>query len=218
MRRQIRLLDVVPENLQRLSEFEKLLARFIDLGFIDDAQSLIEDVEHKKRQIMESLYAQHQTFQEQTSQGRHFENIDDFVESGESRKYDLYLDGYNILLKLQVKNRSPSPLSLTALREPFIVAVVRKSRHFRKVYLVFDGQEDSRDRQGNTEIIYTDKSRGNTADAYIIQALGKRKDRQVLLVTGDQEIIQTIGDHLYALVDPYHFYLFVYDLPFPDLL
>ena len=218
MRRQIRLLDVVPENLQRLSEFERLLARFIDLGFIDDAQSLIEDVEHKKRQIMESLYAQHQTFQEQTSQGRHFENLDDFVESGESRKYDLYLDGYNILLKLQVKNRSPSPLSLTALREPFIVAVVRKSRHFRKVYLVFDGQEDSRDRQGNTEIIYTDKSRGNTADAYIIQALGKRKDRQVLLVTGDQEIIQTIGAHLYALVDPYHFYLFVYDLPFPDLL
>ncbi len=69
----------------------------------------------------------------------------------------------------------------------------------------------------NTEIIYTDKSRGNTADAYIIQALRKSKERLVVLVTGDQEIIQTIEDRLYAVVDPYHFYLFVYDMPFPDL-
>ncbi len=177
----------------------------------------MEDIEHKKRQIMESLYAEHLALQQDKSQGRHFQNLDDFLESGESKKYDLYLDGYNILFKLQGKGRSSSVLSLTALRESFIDAVVRKDRYFRKVYLVFDGHEDSRDRRGNTEIIYTDKNLGHTADAYIIQALAKGKERQVLLVTGDQEIIQTIGDRLYAVVDPYHFYLFVYDLPFPGL-
>ena len=129
----------------------------------------------------------------------------------------MYVDGYNVLLKLQGKGRVSSPLGLTAPREQFTAAVVRKSRHFRKVYLVFDGREDSRDRQGNTEIIYTDKSRGNTADAHIIQAVQKGKDRQVLLVTEDQEIIQAMEDRLYAVVGPYHFYMFVYDLPFPEL-
>ncbi len=119
----------------------------MDLGFIEDPQPITQDVEHKKRQIMESMYAQYQALPKQADRGRHFQDLDDFVESGESKKYDLYLDGYNILLKLQVKGRSSSALSLTALREPFIDAVVRKSRHFRKVYLVFDGQEDSRDRQ-----------------------------------------------------------------------
>jgi hypothetical protein len=217
MRRQIRLLDVVPENLPRITEFQRLVKRLDDLGFIENPQPLSEDIEHKKHQIMESLYAQHLTFQEQTSHGRHFQDLDDFVESGESKNYDLYLDGYNILLKLQVRGRSSSSFSLPALREPFIDAVVRKSHYFRKVYLVFDGQEESRDRRGNTEIIYTDKNRGNTADAHIIQALGKSKGRQALLVTGDQEIIQTIGDRLFAVVDPYHFYLFAYDMPFPDL-
>jgi len=216
MRQRIRLLDAVPENLSKISELQTILTRFVDLGLIEDPQSILQDIEHKRRQIMESLYAQYQTFQVQTSHHRHFRNLEDFIESGESKKYDVYVDGYNVLLKLQGKGRSSSPLGLTAPREQFIAAVVRKSRHFRKVYLVFDGREDSRDRQGNTEIIYTDKSRGNTADAHIIQAVQKGKDRQVLLVTADQEIIQAAEDRLYAVVGPYHFYMFVYDLPFPE--
>jgi hypothetical protein len=51
-----------------------------------------------------------------------------------------------------------------------------------------------------------------------MQAMQKRKDRLVLLATGDQEIIRTVEDRLYALVDPYHFYLFVHDLAFPELV
>jgi predicted RNA-binding protein with PIN domain len=218
MRRQIRLLDAVPENLPKVSELHVLLTRFVDLGFIEDPQSILQDIEHKKRQIMESLYAQYQTFQVKTSHHRHFRNLEDFVESGESKKYDVYVDGYNVLLKLQGQDRSSSPLGLTASREQFAAAVVRRSRHFRKVYLVFDGREDSRYRQGNTEIIYTDKSRGNTADAHIIQAVQKAKDRKVLLVTEDQEIIQAVEDRLYAVVNSYHFYMFVNDLPFPQIL
>ena len=105
MRRQIHLLDVAPENLPRIAEFQRLLKRLMELGFIEDPQPIIEDVEHKKRQIMESMYAQYQALPKQADQGRHFQNLDDFVESGESKKYDLYLDGYNILLKLQVKGR-----------------------------------------------------------------------------------------------------------------
>jgi hypothetical protein len=181
-------------------------------------QAIMEDIEHKRRQIMENLYAEHQLLQEQSPQGRHFENLEDFVKSRESRRYDLYVDGYNILLRLHGKHRISSPLSLTAVRGQFTEAVVRKSRLFRRVHLVFDGQEDSRDRQGNAEIIYTDKNRGNTADTYIIQAVQKRKDRLVLLATADQEIIAAVEDRIYALVDPYHFYLFVHDMPFPDLV
>jgi hypothetical protein len=218
MCQQIRLLDALPENLSRVTELRTLVPRLADLGLIGDPQAIMEDIEHKRRQIMENLYAEHQLLQEQSPRGRHFENLEDFVKSRESTRYDLYVDGYNILLKLHGKHRTSSPLPLTAVRDQFIEAVVRKSRLFRRVHLVFDGQEDSRDRQGNADIIYTDKSRGNTADAYIIEAVRKRKDRLVLLATGDQEIIRAIEDRLYALVDPYHFYLFVYDMPFPDLV
>lgn len=218
MRRQIRLLDALPENLPRITALRAMVPPLADLGLIGDPQALIEDIEQKRRQIMENLYAQYQLLQEQSPQGRHSENLEDFVKSRESRRYDLYVDGYNILLKLHGKHRTSSPLSLTAVRGQFTEAVVRKSQLFRRVYLVFDGQEDSKDRQGNAEIIYTDKSRGNTADAYIIQAVQKRKDRLVLLATADQEIIGAVEDRIYALIDPYHFYLFVHDLPFPDLV
>ena len=216
IRQRIRLLDAVPENLPKITELRRLLSRFVDLGLLEEPQSVFEDIAHKKRQIMENLYAQYQAPEEQPLQSR-FRSLEDFVKGRESRKYDVYVDGYNILLKLQGKDRASSLFSLTALREQFTEAVVRKSQLFRKVYLAFDGLEDSRDRQGNTEIIYTDKNRGNTADAYIIQAIQKRKDRQLLLVTEDREIIRAVQDRLYAVVNPYDFYLFIYDLSFPPL-
>lgn len=218
LRRQIHLLEAIPENLPKVTELLPLVARLADLGLIGDPQAVLEDVEHKKRQIMENLYAQYHLHQEQASRGRPSENLDDLVKSRESRRYDVYVDGYNILLKVHGRSRTPSLFPLTAVREQFTSMVVKKSQLFRRIYLVFDGQEDSRDRQGNTEIIFTDKSRGNTADAHIIQAIQKRKDRLVLLATGDHEIIEAVEDRIYAVVDPYHFYLFVYGMSFPDLV
>jgi hypothetical protein len=79
---------------------------------------------------------------------------------------------------------------------------------------VFDGIEDSRDRRANLEIIYTDKTRGNTADSIIIQALKKRNDNKALLVTSDQEIIKATESRVFAMVDPRHFYTFVFDVNF----
>lgn len=218
LRRQIRFMEEIPENLARITEIRTLIARLADLGLVDDPRTVFDDLEHKRRQIMEQLYAQFQMLQDQLPRGRHFENLEDFVESRQSKNYDFYVDGYNILLQLHGKDRSPSRLPLTSAREQFTSAVAGKSHLFRRVYLVFDGQEETRDRLGNAEIIYTDKKRGQTADTYIIQAIQKRKDRLVLLATGDQEIIRSVENRLYALVDPYHFYLFVYDMRFPDLI
>jgi predicted RNA-binding protein with PIN domain len=218
LRQRIRLLDATPENLPKISRLYSLLNHLVDLGFSDRTQSIFDDIEHKKRQIMESMHAKYETAQGPISQHHCFENLDDFVDSRASRKYDVYVDGYNILLQLEAKNRTAPSLSLTALREQFIDAVIRKSHHFHRVYLVFDGQKDSRERQGNTEIIFTDKNRGDTADAHIILAVQKRKDRQVLLATDDQEIIKAVEDRLYAVISSYHFYLFIYDMSFPPVL
>ena len=216
--RQIRLLEALPENLPRVMELHTLLGRLAELGLISDPQAILEDVEHKKRQIMEHLYAQSEVRQDRWPGLRRAENLDDLVKTRESKRYDLFVDGYNILLTVHGKSQAPAAAVLSAVRERFTAAVVRKSQHFRKIYLVFDGQQDSRDRQGNTEIIFTDKNLGNTADAYIIQTVRKRKDRLVLIATADREIIEAIADRLYALVDPYHFYLFVHDMPFPELM
>jgi hypothetical protein len=107
--------------------------------------------------------------------------------------------------------------SLTAVREQFIDAVARKSHLFRKIYLVFDGVEASSDHRGNLEVIYSDKTRGQTADAVIIDALKKRRDRQTLLVTADRGILDATDGHVYAIVDPYYFYAFIFGVELPPL-
>jgi hypothetical protein len=217
LRRQIRLLKVAPENLPKIAPLQSVVNRLAALGFIEDPMPFLEEIQHKRRQIMEALYSQFQHPQKITPTGRHFKNLEDFVHSGESRKYDVYIDGYNILLKIHGENRALSDSSLAAIREEFIGAVRDAGKYFRKIFLVFDGIEYSRDRRGNVDIIYTDKQHGTTADAFIIRELRRRGDKLSLLVTADQEIIEETEDRVYALVDPYHFYAFVYNTHLPVL-
>ncbi len=216
LRQKLRLLDPVPENLSKVARLQEIVSRLTSLGLLELPQPLLEEIAHKKRQIQEALYADFQPPQKMTTRDRHPRTFEDFVRSGASRQYDVYVDGYNILLKVQATRRiTRSDFSLASFREDFIDAVHAKARHFKKIYLVFDGIEDFRDRRSNLEIIYVDKSRGATADSSIIEALRKRKDLQTLLVTADQEIIQATENHVYAVVNPYHFYLFVFEKDVP---
>ena len=52
-----------------------------------------------------------------------------------------------------------------------------RGKYFAKVYLVFDGVEDSRDLRANTEIIYTDKTK-RSADAAIIERIYCKKGQK----------------------------------------
>jgi F0F1-type ATP synthase membrane subunit b/b' len=214
LRKRIRLMAAVPENLPKITKVENLVARLATLGFIEDPEPLKEDIRIKKRQILETLYACFPSPIRAFSSSRAFRSFDDFVLSGRSKDYDMYIDGYNILLQVQGGKKIVGSSSMAPFREGFIEAVHEKSHLFRKVYLVFDGIEDSRDRRANLEIIYTDKTRGNTADSIIIQALKKRNDNKALLVTSDQEIIKATESRVFAMVDPRHFYTFVFDVNF----
>lgn len=215
-RQKIRLLEPIPENLPKVLELQKTVHRLDSLGLFENMQSLQEEVAQKKRQIFEILYARFQPEPEfQAAASRQFQNLEDFVQSGQSKKYDLYVDGYNILLKGQGEKKTGPVLSLSTLREQFIQAVSRKSSLFQKVYLVFDGTWSSKDRYENLELIYTDKNRGVTADMVIIRALDKRKDKRAILITADEGIIRAVGKKIYALIDPYHFFTFIFDIDFP---
>jgi hypothetical protein len=213
LRRKIRFLEAEPENLAKVGQIHQSLLRLGAAGIIDDPQPLLDEIHQKKRQILEILYARFEPPIRRGSGDESATSLDDLVESGQSAYYDVYVDGYNILLKVQGnRKKGPSSPSLTDSRDDFINAVSRKARLFRKVYLVFDGVESHTDIVRNVEIIYTDKKRGETADSVIIQALGRRRDNRALLVTADREIIQKTEDHVYATVDPYHFYLFVLEI------
>lgn len=213
----VRLTDTTPENLSRIVQVENLVKRLQTLGFLPESHPLAADVRHKKRQILEALYARFEPPRRPVHLKGPIKTLEDFVRSGQSRQYDLYVDGYNILLKLVSGRNRSHAFPLAELREDFIRAVCGKSSLFRKVFLVFDGIEDSRDRQGNVEIIFTDKSQGTTADSVLMGLIRKRSDNRALLVTADNEIIDSVASRVYAIIAPFALYTFVFDTLFPVL-
>ena len=206
----INLLDPLPVNLPKINRMLRMVGTLSEIGLVGDPAQVEEAVRHKKRQIMERLYAQFEPSRENRLHERHFRHLEDFISSGQSRLYDLFIDGYNVLLRVHGADEQFSRAGFTQFREQFIEAVAAKSRHFAKVYLVFDGVEDSRDVQANTEIIYTDKTK-RSADAVIIERVTSRRDKKILLVTADEEIISSVQDRIFALIDVVDFYMFVFE-------
>jgi hypothetical protein len=212
LRQKIRLLNAVPSNLPVLNQVQRILSQLASLGFVEDFESMQDDIKHKKRQVLEVLYDRFKPSRN-AHEGKLAGSLEELVQTGQSREFDVYIDGYNILLKVQGTEDAHLARSLSDLREQFIAAVSEKTRLFRKITLVFDGVEESSDRRGNLEILFTDKTRGMTADAAIMQIMQRHKGSRALLVTADQEIIRAADSHV-ALVDPHTFYLFVFDLAF----
>lgn len=206
---QIPLLDPIPANLPKVNELEAILERLAHTGLFRDTVHLREAVRHKKRQILEGLYSHFTPAEAAGGKHRPFRDLEDFIQSGQSRRYDLFVDGYNVLLKVHGDSEVLKK-SFTQMREQFIEAVVRKGSHFGRVFLVFDGVENSRDLRGNTEIIYTDKTR-MSADSAIIDRISARKDRNILLVTEDEEIISSVENRIFALISPIDFYMFAFE-------
>ncbi|MGA2404032.1 MAG: NYN domain-containing protein [Syntrophobacteraceae bacterium] len=206
----INLLDPVPGNLPKTNKLLKMIGALSEIGLASDPEQVEEAVRHKKRQIMERLYSQFEPGREDRARERQFRRLEDFISSGQSRRYDLFIDGYNVLLRVHGAEEHFSRMGFTQFREQFIEAVAARSRYFAKVYLVFDGVEDSTDVQANAEIIYTDKAR-SSADAVIIEKITAREDKQILLVTGDEGIISSVQDRIFALIDVVDFYMFIFE-------
>jgi molecular chaperone GrpE (heat shock protein) len=211
----LQLLDPIPSNLSKVTQWHELVNRLRAAGLADEAEELAKIAGHKQRQIMEALYARFHQGWQGPLRNRPVRHLDDLVRTGAGKDYDLFVDGYNILLRVQGAGVEGPDTSFAAIREQFIAAVARKSSWFHRVVLVFDGIGESRDRHGNLEVVYADRNLGNTADAVIIRALQKRSSQRTLLVTADREIIESTGKNVYALIDPYHFYGFVFDLDLP---
>lgn len=205
----INLMDPVPVILPKLNRLRDTIRHLSDAGLMEDPSELEEAVRRKRKQVMEGLYSRFDRGGAAPARGKPSRDLDEFIGSGESRKYVLFADGYNVLLRVHGDNVELVRSGLKELREKFVEAVLRKSARFMKVFLVFDGVENSRDVRGNTEIIYTDK-RVRSADAVIIEKVSARKD-QVLLVTADEEIITATQDRTFALIDPIDFYLFAFE-------
>ena len=206
----INLLDPVPVNLPKINKLRKMIGALSEIGLIGDPEQVEEAVRHKKRQIMERLYSQFEPGRDDKVHERQSRHLEDFISSGRSTRYDLFIDGYNVLLRVHGADEHFSRMDFTQFREQFIEAVAARSRYFAKVYLVFDGVEDSRDVQANAEIIYTDKTK-SSADAVIIERITARKDKRILLVTGDEGIISSVQDRIFALIDVVDFYMFMFE-------
>ncbi len=213
-RQRVRLLEPLPENLPKVTKFMEIVHEVEQLEPALDLDELHRELQQKKRQIQELLY-QRFAPQRAPASSTAVLNLDDLVAGGMARRYDLYVDGYNILLTVRGGSEQLRAMSLSGLRDHFIDAVIGKGHLFRKIFLVFDGLDSSRDRRGNVEIIYSNKNLGITADAILIEALGKRRDRKSLLVTADEEIIRATEKRLYGLIEPLHFYSLIFDLEWP---
>ncbi len=206
----INLLDPSPVNLPKINKLLKITGALSEIGLVSDPAQVEEVVQHKKRQILERLYSLFEPGTEERPPETRFRRLEDFIGAGHSRRYDLFIDGYNVLLRVHGAGGHFSRMDFTQFREQFIEAVAAKSRHFAEVYLVFDGVEDSRSVQANVQIIYTDKTK-SSADAVIIEKINARKDKKILLVTGDEEIISSCQDRIFALIDVAAFYMFLFE-------
>ena len=209
---QVRLLEAEAKNLPSLNRMQKLVKRLGALGVVGGLEPLQHEIRRKKQQIFELLYDQFRPPKMMALEGKDFKNLEEFVESNQSKKYDLYLDGYNILLRIHGEDSAKQGVNLSRLREHLIDAVEKKSHLFRRVFLIFDGLEESRQQSGNLQVIYANKTRGITADSMIIDALQKRRDRLNLLVTEDYGIIDAVESKIYATIGVYDFYMFVFDM------
>ena len=205
----INLLEPVPANLPRLIELRKMAGALSEIGLTGDPARIEDAVKHKRRQILERLYFQ---FEPSKNAGRQkgARYLDDFIKSEESRRYELFIDGYNVLLRSHAEGGHFPRGELTKFRNRFIEAVSTKSKHFAKVWLVFDGVEESRTVAANMQIIYTDKAI-SSADEVLIEKISARKHRKSLLVTADEGIISAVGDHVFALIDVADFYMFLFE-------
>lgn len=209
------LLKPVPENLPQVSRYEELLNNLKSCGLAQDESVVQEEIRHKKRQIAEVIYHRFRPTEPKDAETIHFENLDDFVASGKSKKYEVYVDGYNVLLNVKGARSLIRDTALAEVRNAFIRAVTQKCRAFGRVVLVFDGWNETKDSVQNMEIVFSDKDRNVTADSIIIDRLRGRNAGNRLLVTRDREIIQATDKAVYALIDPLDFYMFVFDLDFP---
>jgi predicted RNA-binding protein with PIN domain len=206
----INLLDPIPANLPKINKLLKMVGTLSEIGLVSDPAQVEEAVRHKKRQILERLYSQFEPGREERPPEARFRHLEDFIGAGQSMRYDLFIDGYNVLLRVHGGGEHFPRMDFTQFREQFIEAVAAKSRYFAQVCLVFDGVEDSRDVQANVQIIYTDKTK-SSADAVIIERISARKDKNILLVTGDEGIISSVQDKIFALIDVVAFYMFLFE-------
>jgi hypothetical protein len=215
LRQRVQLLDPVPANLPRVMQLRELVRQLREGEFTEDAEQLAELVSHKQRQIMETLYARFQQGRQDRAKQRWVRDLDELTGTGASQDYDLFVDGYNILLMVHDAASDSLKASFAALREQFITALVSKSHWFHRIVAVFDGVLESRERHGNVDIVYADRNLGNSADAVIIRGLQKRSSQRTLLVTADREIIEQTARNVYAVIDPCHFYSLLFDLHLP---
>jgi hypothetical protein len=206
----INLLDPIAVNLPKINKLLKMAGTLSEIGLVSHPALVEEAVRHKKRQILERLYSQFEPGREERAPETQFRYIEEFISSGQSSSYDLFIDGYNVLLRVYGAEEHFSRMDFTQFREQFIEAVAAKSRYFAKVYLVFDGVEDSRDVQANVQIIYTDKTK-SSADAFIMERITARKDKNILLVTRDEGIISAVQERIFALIDVVAFYMFIFE-------
>ena len=206
----INLLDPVPANLPKIREMVKMSGALFEMGLIKDPAGVEEAVHHKRRQIFERLYFRFQPKAKEFLRRGWPRRLDDFIKSGQSRRYDLFIDGYNVLFRAHGEGGQLSGEEFTRFRNRFIEAVSAKSAHFARVFLVFDGVEESSSVAANLQIIYTDRATGSADDA-LIEKIGARRDGKVLLVTGDEGIISAVEKKIFALVDVAEFYMFLFE-------
>jgi regulator of replication initiation timing len=204
----INLLDPVVASLPKIKEIEKMAGPLSEIGLIEDLSQVKEAVRHKRRQIFEHLYAQFEPKNESKARKTGATHLDDFVKSGQSRGHELFIDGYNVLLSSHGEEHFLRS-DFTKFRNRFIEAVSGVSHHFSRVWLVFDGVEESSSVAANMQIIYTDRTI-NSADEVLIEKISRRKDKKALLVTGDEGIISLVEDKIFALINVADFYLFLF--------
>lgn len=211
---QIELLDPSPKSLQLLKKLEDSIKEMTKLSVNNELTPILSTINRKKALIVRFLYDRFTSEIDPEGKIEFVEDLEQFVKSGQSHSFDLYIDAYNILLTVN-DNKPISEDSLSEARKNFIKAVLTRSRFFNNVFLVFDGISSDRELLENVQIIYADRGKGENADEILIRLLSQRNDNKAILATADREIIEQTSVYTYATVEPISFFSFITERAFP---
>ncbi len=203
----IRVVDSLtptPESLHKLEKIEELLS-FVGPEDILDRNELKRAIEKKRHQIFDAAYFSFYKDKLGDLPVTLIESPEDIIYGESSILYNLFIDAYNLLF-INLPFLKSDREKLKRARNILINRVKKVSSHFKKIVLIFDGQDYSYKKSANMEVFFSEGKMGQDADQLILRLLQEARKEQNLLVTDDKELIQSSSLYLYGVLEPYRFF------------
>ncbi|GAB4373995.1 MAG: hypothetical protein Kow00128_23860 [Deltaproteobacteria bacterium] len=176
-------LPVGKASLPQLERLSRMIPELERSGLL--SEEACEEIRLAVRRKLERILLK-EGIPEETPRG----TFEESARRGRLSGKTLVIDGNNVLLTCLLPPGEKVLPDFEGKREEFNRAVARGGRHFRQVFVVYDGVENDTRIEGNVSVIYTDnKTEKISADDRIAGLVAELPEGNAVLATNDSELI-----------------------------